>query len=406
MISYLDTVDRFRERWLYSNWAWALADEVITTLSGETWGAFLKSQMFDRLGMKRSTTNHDTSLDNVAEAYIALLSGRPHHLPRPFPGDGKVMQGAVAVQSCVSDLAKLYKAFMEAKSHQDSTGFTSTPGNPLAQIATITQGHIRLDPGDTKQERSYAIGWVRAELPTTLGAIGLNPTYMREMPIVGKGLPKSELCLYHQGSNNTFLNSVHLLPDSHSAVVVLTNSMANNDAADWLGEMLLEAVLDNADKNDYVRLAEISAAESKDRWKRMREELESKRTAGTTCRPLHAYCGSYYNRVGTYRIEVYQAGDQLKMCFQGDREFSYDLEHYHFDTFSWLLTRDEDAHYGRFPVTRASFYLFDFNMPRVGSEAESVTWIDDTAVPQGEMFRRRKMEIGVVHGESVVDGPG
>jgi hypothetical protein len=47
----------------------------------------------------------------------------------------------------------------------------------------------------------------------------------------GEGLEKTQLCLYHQGSLISFLPSVHLLSNSHSAVVVLTNSMANSDVA-------------------------------------------------------------------------------------------------------------------------------------------------------------------------------
>ena len=40
--------------------------------------------------------------------------------------------------------------------------------------------------------------------------------------------------------------------------MVLTNSMSNNDAVDWLSQLLLETVLDNPDKNDFVELAKSS----------------------------------------------------------------------------------------------------------------------------------------------------
>lgn len=92
--------------------------------------------------------------------------------------------------------------------------------------------------------------------------VGLNPMYVEKMPVVGKGLAKPQLCIFHQGSLQSFVSSVHLLPDTNTAIVVLTNSMANNDTADWLGELLLEAVLDNPDKNDYIEIAKSSAKTS------------------------------------------------------------------------------------------------------------------------------------------------
>lgn len=55
------------------------------------------------------------------------------------------------------------------------------------------------------------------------------------MPVIGKGLEKPELCIWHQGSYNTFLTAVFLLPESQTAVVILTNALANNDTADRLG---------------------------------------------------------------------------------------------------------------------------------------------------------------------------
>lgn len=407
MISYLEQVFDFRSRWLYSNWGYALADAVVEKLGGESWGNVLKEHIFDPLQMNRTITDHDTPLDNVAEAYMALTDGSPYHLPRPFPEDGKVMEGAVAVQSNVRDLLTFYKALMEAAEDQTQNGRTSTEGNPLTQLPMLFQAHISLSPDISETERGYGLGWVRVQLPTTLGAIGLNPTYVGKMPVVGKGLKQGQSCIYHQGSNNTFLSSVHLLPESGSAVVVLTNSMANNDAADWLGELLLEAVLENPDPNDYLKLAKASAYESKERWVRMREEMEKSRKPDTPIKPFDAYCGSYVNVVNTYSVDVFRDQDQLKMCFQGDRRCAYSLEHHQYDTFSWLLTRDEDVHYGRFPVTQSDFYLLAFECGKKDKEIDRLIWINDPVVPSGEVFRKsaQKPSRAENEGEPVLEGP-
>ena len=77
---------------------------MITKAGGKSWGEALKEDIFDPLHMERTITVHDTMLDNVAKAYMAFADGSLHHEPRPFPEDGQVMEGAVAVQSCVQDL--------------------------------------------------------------------------------------------------------------------------------------------------------------------------------------------------------------------------------------------------------------------------------------------------------------
>jgi CubicO group peptidase (beta-lactamase class C family) len=71
------------------NWDYAIAHEIIEKLSGKSWGTFLEERIFKPLQMHRTNPRHDTDLDNVANAYMAFSNGSFHHLPRPFPGDGK-----------------------------------------------------------------------------------------------------------------------------------------------------------------------------------------------------------------------------------------------------------------------------------------------------------------------------
>jgi CubicO group peptidase (beta-lactamase class C family) len=400
-ISALEKVFDFRTRWLYSNWGYALADEVITTLSGESWGTMLRNEIFDPLEMPRTITEHNTDLDNVAEAYMALSNGTPYHLPRPFPEDGKVMEGACAVQSNVQDLLTYYAAVLRSREDQISKKRTSTPGNPLKQVEMLVQAHIPLEPDLPKKRKSYGLGWIRTELPNTLGAIGLNPRFMKEMPVVGQGLDKTHQCIYHQGSTNAFLTSVHMLPESHSVIVVLTNSMANNDTADWLGELFLQTVLNvpAEAQNDYVRLAKDSAKRSTALWPEMKCELAEARVPNTQPKDLKEYVGKYWNKVHTYHIEVLCGDEGLLMCFQGEHDQLYELEHYHYDTFSWLLTRDEDVRLGRFPVTRANFYLLDFKGQEGSDDIDRLVWVNDSCVPEGETFVKADPPQQVVVGE-------
>ena len=96
----------------------------------------------------------------------------------------------------------------------------------------------------TRTETSYGFGWARVQLPATMGDIGCNPPLMPDgMPVVGKGV-NSQLVLYHQGSLPGTLTVVMLILETDTVIVVLMNTLALNDVADWVGQLVLEAVLD------------------------------------------------------------------------------------------------------------------------------------------------------------------
>lgn len=81
-------------------------------------------------------------------------------------------------------------------------------------------------------KKFYSLGWARAQLPTTMGDIGTNPNLVSHMPVVARG--GSGLCYWHQGSLVGYTSFVALLSEEDAAIVVLTNSTALNDAADWV----------------------------------------------------------------------------------------------------------------------------------------------------------------------------
>ena len=163
--------------------------------------------------------------------------------------------------------------------------------------------------------------------------------------------------------------------------------MSNNDAADWLGQLVLEAALNNADQNDYVKLAKDSVEVSNNLWLQMAEELEKSRIPDTPVRELSDYVGSYYNVVKDWHMEVWVDRSELYMCHQGDRSQFYQLRHYNYDTFSWLLTRNETARRGLFPMTIAKYYLLAFGHGD-DSQIDYVVWMHDPSVPEGETFKR------------------
>ena len=160
-------------------------------------------------------------------------------------------------------------------------------------------------------------------LPGPLGTVGLNPMYVNVMPLVGKGLEKPKMMIHHQNSLIDFLSFIHFIPSSRIVIVMMTNSMSNNDAADWLGQFVLKTILDNSDRNDYVELTRSSVEASNNLWPQMAENLKRCRIPDTPLRELSDYVGSYYNVIKDWHMEVWVEEDVLYMCHQDDRTQSY-----------------------------------------------------------------------------------
>ncbi|KAK4550295.1 hypothetical protein LTR36_003262 [Oleoguttula mirabilis] len=406
VITDLEKIADFRSRWIYNNWGYGVADELIEHIDGRSWGKFVKDHIFDPLGLHRTVTAKQRDDDNVAKAYVTLANGEPWEIEEPDGEDGEILSGALAVRSCVRDLLKYYVAFMQAVKYDQTGSPLSTVSRAFVDAGKMVEPYIRLSSESGDLEGSYGLGWVRARLPCTLGALGMNRSYLGRMPTVGGGT-QSTTCYYHQGSANSFLTSVYLLPDTESGVVVLSNSMAHCDIADWVGELYLEAILDSPEKNDYVQLAKSSAEAALGLWPGMRKELADKQIPNTPIRPLSAYTGLYYNRIGNYCLAIVEKEGKLLLRFQGEKRITYKMTHYHHDTFSWLISHDHDAKLGRFPITRASFYLIKFDTYGPDDAlVDSLIWVHDDEVLEGERFYKKDGQCNHMIKSLPTDHPG
>ncbi|MCJ1246225.1 hypothetical protein MMC30_003431 [Trapelia coarctata] len=390
-ISYAELVHPLRSEWLYSNWGYCIAAEILERLTGKSWADFLAERVFAPLGLKRTSTERYPKGDNIAKSYQAFPDGTPSPVEPPALVAGSIMQGAAGVISSVSDLLIFYQALLKAWKDQAANNTTATPGLPLMDVRMSLTGHIPLEIGSSF-EQFYGIGWAVSELPAPLGQIGTNGMFIPKMPVVGKGSKKRSVW-HHNGSLVGFFSSVHILPDSDTAIIVLTNSLANNDCADWIGQLLLETVLDNSDKNDYVKLATESVAVYRSMWSELGPELDKARVPNTTAQPVKAYTGKYYNAIRNWFVEIEAVDNCLEFKFQGLSNQTHKLSHYHYDTFSWLLTAHESIERGRWPDLTASVYLFEFGAGRHG-DITTLKWVHDWAVPAGEIFSSLPVQVG------------
>ncbi|KAK8122854.1 hypothetical protein PG984_011524 [Apiospora sp. TS-2023a] len=316
----------FREQFSYSNVAFDFAGKIIEDLSGQSYYDFVQERIFDPLGMSRSFLQTPASdVDNVSKCYNTLMTS----VQPPLRALGLGMTGTWSRP----------QVFAAAE----------TEGLPLRQVPELMSAKIPMDQ-PTRNEVSYALGWQRIQLPGKMGQIGLNSGLLPRggMPVIGNGIP-SELVLFHQGSVPGLLSFAALVPGTNSAIVVLSNSLALTDVADWVGQLVLQELLNVPDthKANIMDCAKATMVENLKWYPRIVECLEKGRTDGTSPRDLDEYVGTYWDDIHVFKIVVTLEAGTLFWAIQGLDMEKFPLKHYEYDTFTWLQPRNELSKRGR-----------------------------------------------------------
>lgn len=93
-------------RWKYSNLAYSIAGMVVEAVSGQTWAAYLQTNIFDPLAMTSSSV--DLAVDGLATGYtMRLLDGSRETIGFV---DARGMASATGLTSTVADMAKFVSA--------------------------------------------------------------------------------------------------------------------------------------------------------------------------------------------------------------------------------------------------------------------------------------------------------
>jgi CubicO group peptidase (beta-lactamase class C family) len=381
IVNYMTPIESFRASGSSNNWHFALAGEIVESLSAHSWGYTVRDRLLTPLGLNRTVFWNDASHDNVAKPYVALDDGSPYCIPWPKQADGTVMASAMGLRSSVNDLLTWSKALLGGLADQRRSGHTSTEGLPLKQLTKIMHGKSPLDsyPGE------MALGWMVITTPSKIGGGGAN-AMLPDMPEVGQGSPGVEV-LYYQGSMSGYTTCLILVPETRSAVVVLANSMSLNDAADWVGQAVLEILLKTPKPADYASLSRKTAAIQVTKFPALNQTLEKNRTSGTAPQALERYVGAYYNSINNFFIEIYVQNGELCLAFQGRRDHqSWLLKHYQYDTFSWLMSRNECVKRARFAVATPGLYLLEF--VRQEDNIVALRWAHESGLKQPEVLTK------------------
>lgn len=384
IINSLQSAAELRYAFAYNNWGYEIAGHVCEEVGGESWDVTLHTKFFDLLGLKRTDARGQrNNYDNIAEAYTVLDNGNSVRIPVTTLSGQTLMGPAGGVQSCTTDLISLYQVILKACIHQFESGETSTPGSPFKQLGTIMSAHTVL-PGASLRESSYGLGWIRTQLPNQMCKISPNYGLLGDAPVVGRGAP-SKLILAHYGSMPGNFSGVNLFPETESAIIVLTNTTPLCDMADWMTRLLTQTLFDFPEQVDYVSWVK-KTKEAELRWHEgVVSEMRRKQNTGTIPRNLIDYVGKYFNSSKTLLIEVVLHEKSLALMWEGREDDLWPLEHYEYDTFSWLQPRNELVRRARSVGQAASYYLVRFE-DVTDTGISRLFWRHDSQMPRGEEY--------------------
>lgn len=367
----LDQVDPFRGTWSYNNWGYGVAGQIIEQVTRQPLNEFLTEAVFSKLGMRNTTTRPSSvPSENIAKPYAVDSSGTPVGLRSAMVFEDSLFEAAGGAYSNVDDMLSYASSLLDG---YGDDGYS----NPI--VESVFSGQIPA-LGPTFRERSYAMGWIRTQLPGTLGIMGGNLPIqgsLQLLPELGLGSP-SKLCIYHQGSTVGYFSNIALFPESGSAIIVLANSVALTDSPDTISQALTQALFDLPNPIDFVEFTERSAKKFLKQYERRDAQIAAMRREGTQRFPPIEYAGRYSNELGNFILEI-QLGpnnDTFHMLFQGKKSQQYELRHLQDDTFEWSLSLDDEAKRGRFQMPIVFYFLLDFQATQ--NKVDSLDWIGET----------------------------
>jgi hypothetical protein len=165
----------------------------------------------------------------------------------------------------------------------------------------------------------------------------------------------------------------------------------------WIGELLVEALLNNShNAPDYSILAKESAEMALQQVKDINKSLAAGRTIETPSRPLEDYVGKYFNGAGNFFIEIAYSRDQasLQVAYMGRKADTFALLPYQEDSFYWTLTHDESAKLAREPIFPIEYHIIKFGPDVSGTSVSCLWWQHQSGLPEpGELFKKTETEL-------------
>lgn len=303
-IGFVNASRPFRTTYQYNNIMFIAAGEVVTRVAGMPWDDFVRTRLFQPLGMTHTVTTDEewNASDDRATGYRWDATAQKAIIQRPI--DTTTIGSGGGIKSSARDMANWIR-------FQLTDGYFD--GKRIAAEGTVAETKrphtvLLLEDGsrDNNPESnlySYGLGWFIQDY-------------------------RGHLLVSHSGSLNGFRTHVDLLPKQQAGFVVLLN-VGRSRAALALRNSLSDLLTGQSsrDWNSYYLMLD---AKGELRAEERKRELEAKRQRDTRpTRPLDAYAGEFESRAyGSAKVT--REGDALVLRWN---QLTLPLTHWHFDKF-------------------------------------------------------------------------
>jgi CubicO group peptidase (beta-lactamase class C family) len=378
LCNHLPAIFPVRSTWLYNNWMYALAGIVIERVTKLSWGRVLATRILEPLGLSDTSVIASQIPDSLlALPYMVLDDQTPVRVGKMDLTDGSIMTSAGGIRSTVHDLLSWGNTLLSVFRDEEPS---------LALLDTVLAGRSFINSTSTSDEL-YAMGFAKVTTPAQFGKIGFNPGLVDAMPVIGASSPPEQV-FYHSGAGAGYDHCFMLVPGSQAIILVLTNSVSQGDTADWIGQLLLQAILDEKEPIDLEPFADSAATKWRGTHQRLVDTLEKGRRPDSEEPPHQALKGKYWHRSRAFYLEVLQENGVLKFNLNGKPEQVHELSHYGDDTFVFLPSAEARLRSGLFHYA-APAWLLHFKKDGDGKFTE-IQWDIDTQSPFQERFLREQ----------------
>ncbi|CAG8951550.1 hypothetical protein HYFRA_00007466 [Hymenoscyphus fraxineus] len=392
---HIPAIGEFRNSFIYSTWGYGLVTCAIERVSGKLFSACVDEYIFQPLGMHRSTTNVP-QVDNVAFKHWVGNDGVAHEFPWSLDrgwSDETGLSGAVAARSSIKELLVMYQSLLNAYDHQTRNNVDNTPGSPFRYTRRLLYPHIGVGTA-SPEKQGYCLGTYRMQLPGDISTASYNSILLQQKNnrVIGKS--HTGRIIFHQIATFTGYNGSMLLdPLSHTAIVVLVNSLPSFDITDILGQLLLGTILGEEDPTNFLSLARSVKDVNKSVYSAYAASLAKKKSKVALTFPLTYYEGEYWNedRIICYHVHVL-GEDQIRINVKGSTLTNYILHSWGGDLFVLVPDREKELSQSMWPFTSLKTRMFRFNCGPAG--VLSFTWHHDlTPGSTPETFAKDNLDV-------------
>ena len=313
---------RLREGYIYNNWMFVLAGDLIAHLYQLPYRVVISNKFFKPLGMDRTQFSFDP-VDHPGESNYAIGytydREKSAFRPQPFYVGGETFEPAGAITSTVTDMSKWLRMHINGGDYQ---GETILP----QQIVKEIRKPINLMDEDQRWPEYfntfYAMGWwtntYRGHtLSAHTGGLGGFRAYTSYMPFDSIGV-----IVLQNGTNRPMYQAI---------TYRIYDLLLNLPAIDWTSRFMPDQLKSIEDeKQEYLK------------------SLPTQILNTTARLPIAAYAGEFEHPMAG-KIALLLDHDQLYYVHHAMPRVL--LTHYHYDT--WRYEDPSDGNFG--------FITFDFN---------------------------------------------